>query len=78
MSWAIFKPIRNSVMETVRMETITISEILADAVKSSPGVTRAISDDLVRERAYLLWEEAGRPEGDGVEFWLMAERELSA
>jgi hypothetical protein len=30
----------------------------------------------VRTRAYELWESAGRPEGDGVYFWLEAEREL--
>lgn len=27
----------------------------------------------IRERAYQLWEEAGRPECDGKEFWLRAE-----
>lgn len=30
----------------------------------------------VRVRAYFLWEAAGRPFGDGVSFWLAAEREL--
>lgn len=30
-----------------------------------------------RERAYALWEAAGRPDGDGVEFWLRAEAELT-
>jgi hypothetical protein len=34
-------------------------------------------EDEVRERAYVIWEEAGRPESDGVEFWLKAEQELS-
>jgi hypothetical protein len=28
------------------------------------------------ERAYQLWEEAGRPYGREDEFWLQAEREL--
>lgn len=28
----------------------------------------------VRERAYSLWESAGRPEGRHQEFWAMAER----
>jgi hypothetical protein len=32
----------------------------------------------IRERAHLLWQEAGCPEGDGVEFWLQAENELQA
>lgn len=57
------------------METITISEILAEAIKT--GETTVLPEAAVRERAYLLWEEAGRPDGEGVEFWLRAERELS-
>ena len=32
--------------------------------------------DAVRNRAYLKWEAAGMPDGDGVNFWLEAEREL--
>jgi Protein of unknown function (DUF2934) len=36
------------------------------------------TDDKIRERAYQLWEAAGRPEGDGVRFWIEAEREASA
>jgi hypothetical protein len=30
----------------------------------------------VRLRAYQKWEAAGKPDGDGVNFWLEAEREL--
>ncbi len=30
----------------------------------------------IRERAYFLWEQAGRPEGCEDEFWLEAERQL--
>jgi len=30
----------------------------------------------IRERAYQLWEQAGSPEGDGVAFWVEAERQL--
>ncbi len=32
----------------------------------------------VRELAYLKWEAAGFPAGDGFDFWLEAERELKA
>lgn len=35
-----------------------------------------VSEEDIRQKAYLLWEEAGRPESDGVEFWLRAETEL--
>jgi hypothetical protein len=37
---------------------------------------RALSQDAVRLRAYFKWQAAGRPEGDGIAFWLQAEREL--
>jgi hypothetical protein len=30
----------------------------------------------IRVRAYLKWEAAGKPWGDGVDFWLAAEQEL--
>ncbi len=30
----------------------------------------------VREYAYDLWEQAGRPEGDGSNFWVEAENQL--
>ena len=33
-------------------------------------------DMAIRERAYLKWEAAGFPPGDGLDFWLEAEREL--
>jgi hypothetical protein len=30
----------------------------------------------IRANAYRLWEQAGRPSGRDLEFWLQAEREL--
>ena len=33
-------------------------------------------EEAIRNRAYQLWERAGQPDGDGVAFWLEAEREL--
>lgn len=35
------------------------------------------TEEAVRARAHMLWEQAGRPGGDGVEFWLRAEQELT-
>jgi hypothetical protein len=35
-------------------------------------------DELVRERAYNLWEQAGRPNDRSFEFWFEAIRELEA
>lgn len=42
-----------------------------------PRYARPISHDEIRHRAYLKWEAAGRPPGDGGHFWAEAERELS-
>ncbi len=43
-------------------------EQLAD-VASAP-------DDEIRPLAYQKWQEAGCPDGDGMEFWLTAETEI--
>lgn len=32
----------------------------------------------IRERAYLLWESAGRPDGRSDEFWMLAMQEFAA
>jgi hypothetical protein len=37
---------------------------------------RSVAEAAIRLRAYAKWEAAGRPDGDGVHFWLEAEREL--
>lgn len=35
-------------------------------------------DQRVRDRAYQLWERAGRPEGRSLDNWLRAEAEITA
>ena len=37
--------------------------------------TKAGLDQVVRERAYLLWEQAGRPEGRADAFWREAQHQ---
>ena len=37
--------------------------------------TKAGLDQVVRERAYLLWEQAGRPEGQSDDFWHQAQHQ---
>ncbi|MBW8885432.1 MAG: DUF2934 domain-containing protein [Planctomycetia bacterium] len=41
-----------------------------------PKYAQPISHDEIQHRAYLKWEAAGRPPGDGGHFWAEAEREL--
>lgn len=34
------------------------------------------TEEDIRLRAYQKWEAAGRPDSDGVQFWLQAQHEL--
>jgi hypothetical protein len=49
----------------------------APSLEQPPEVIPAVTDDAIRLRAYFLWEAAGCPEGDGVNYWTEAEREFS-
>lgn len=58
--------------------------LLSDIVKaalttlnkvSMPNIINKPMPISIQDRAYQLWEEAGRPNSDGVEFWLKAESE---
>lgn len=33
-------------------------------------------EEQIRERAFQLWDEAGRPEGQDLDYWLQAENQL--
>jgi hypothetical protein len=35
-------------------------------------------EERIKERAYQIWERAGRPEGKSVEHWLQAQAEIAA
>lgn len=57
-----------------------LAEIETDLDKSIACDTQtqeAAFEEAVRTRAYYLWDDAGRPEGDGVEYWLEAQRQLA-
>jgi hypothetical protein len=49
--------------------------VFASIVDNTPD-GRSIPEEEIRLRAYHKWEDAGKPIGDGVKFWLEAEREL--
>lgn len=38
--------------------------------------SRLVTEEEIRQLAHLKWEEAGRPDGDGLHFWFQAEHEL--
>ena len=41
-----------------------------------PCNVQQLTEAAIRIRAYHKWEAAGKPPGDGINFWLDAEREL--
>jgi hypothetical protein len=54
----------------------TFLDAVKTMIESTFTTNNHPNEEEVRERAYLLWEEAGRPEGDGVDFWVQAEQQL--
>jgi hypothetical protein len=48
-----------------------LTPVLAESKEALP-----VTEEQVRLHAYLKWEAAGKPPGDGVNFWLEAKREL--
>lgn len=56
----------------------------APATPAAPQKTNAVpavaggqpSFDKIKNRAYAMWEAAGKPEGDDQRFWFEAEQEL--
>ena len=48
------------------------------SIVTSDDPGKLASDQDIRLCAYQKWEAAGKPSGDGVQFWLEAEQELVA
>lgn len=52
-------------------QVLTVLQTLDEAEQAIQALEAEI-----RTLAYQKWEEAGRPEGDGVQFWVEAESEI--
>lgn len=59
--------------KTVNEPKPAVASILGS--KPSPN-GQPLSEEAIRLCAYGKWEAAGRPAGDGMRFWLEAEKEL--
>jgi hypothetical protein len=76
------RPERNSGPMTDRELARAIREIQNSPLveHAAPKPKRSNSMDTtaerVRQRAYELWEQSGKPEGSEMDFWLQAEREI--
>jgi hypothetical protein len=60
-------------------ETASLAHVPKKAAGAAqkPPERQPVSHDEIQHRAYLKWEAAGSPHGDGGHFWAEAERELS-
>jgi hypothetical protein len=65
-------PKRASVSPTSEAKPTVVSVLAKPSRSGQP-----ISQEAIRLCAYRKWEAAGKPGGDGVNFWLEAERQLS-
>jgi hypothetical protein len=52
----------------------TEPEVVA-AISSADG--QVAGEQAIRERAYAIWEDEGRPEGRHLDHWLRAEAEIN-
>lgn len=79
---AVSKPASPQVQPVIAVSTPPESQCLADVPERQPTAasqplnTEPVSEEEIRHRAYLKWEAAGRPAGDGANFWIEAQREL--
>ncbi len=47
-----------------------------EAISDPPAEAPVQREQMIRERAYALWEKEGRPDGRSVAHWLQAEAEI--
>jgi len=66
-----------------KTETSTPAKLLSESelgvrsgVSELDQIGNAKSQASVRVRAYQKWDAAGKPDGDGINFWLEAEQEV--
>lgn len=68
-------------LETSRNRKRTLKVATPEPPTAQPTRTetrspRDISSDMIAARAYIIWEQQGRPQGRDVANWLLAESQL--
>ncbi len=66
---------RTSANSTSRSSTSSVRKFVEQEVMFENHSEEQL--ERIRQKAYEKWEAAGRPEGDGTDFWLAAELELT-
>jgi hypothetical protein len=71
---AVKTPAAVTPSRTAEAKTVKTSVKAPLAPMTAPR--REITSDLIAQRAYVLWEQQGRPQGHDVANWLLAEKLL--
>ena len=58
------------------METIDLGPVKSCKLTKTDTVCCEEIEQQIRNAAYYKWEEAGRPDGYDVDFWLSAEEDI--
>jgi hypothetical protein len=69
-------PTQNEVRTNDVPPTTLVTPASASSTPTAAESQSPVNENSVRELAYLKWQAAGSPPGDGVQFWLEAENEL--
>lgn len=48
------------------------------AGKSAPKIDEGKLGQMIRDRAYYIWESKGKPKGQDLSIWVQAEKEIRA
>jgi hypothetical protein len=70
------KPSSNEFVAPEPTSTATTQQTEPEVVAAIASGDPAMREQAIRERAYAIWEEEGRPEGRHLDHWLRAEVEV--
>lgn len=64
--------------EVIKKKTTEIKKTSAVKKASNCCIDEAQLSDMIKERAYYIWEEKGKPAGLDNEIWIQAQQEICA
>jgi len=74
---SIAKTVETKAPAAVSPAKRTVKTVAAKAPETSVTIARReITPDLIAQRAYIIWEQQGRPQGNDLANWLLAENQL--
>ena len=78
-------PVKKKKTSTKVSRTVKAKEtktVTSSKKKTTKGKSKKFSavkfNDMIRERAYYIWEEWGRPDGREQDIWSQAEKDINA